>query len=76
MYKSFEKAMKAFKSLDTMQDLTRARITYSDYLEIACSLQSLESYGTAETISFNVAQWFGKYGADVKVKGCGWKISF
>lgn len=75
MYKSFEKAMKAFESLDTVQDLKRAGITYSDYLEIACSLQSLESYGTAETVCFNIAQWFMKHGAAVKAKGIGWKIS-
>lgn len=76
MYKSFEKATKAFKSLDTMQDLKRAGITYSDYLEIASDFQILKVCGEVEAISSNVAQWFGKYGADVKVKGRGWKISF
>lgn len=76
MYKSFEKAMKAFESLDTVQDLKRAGITYSDYLEIASDFQILKVCGEVETISFNVAQWFMKHGAKVEPCGIGWRISF
>lgn len=76
MHKNLEKATKSFKSLDTVQDLTRAGITYSDYLEIASDFQILKVCGDVETISFNVAQWFMKHGAKVEVCGIGWKIYF
>lgn len=71
---SIEKAIKAFKAIETEKDLKRAKLTLAEFNEIYEDLREYIKSGQTRTICKAVAEWFTKQGFMVEVEDVGWKV--
>lgn len=79
---TMKKCIVAFKQIETVHDLKRAKITQEEHFEIGYTISDAvrahnERRGyKGETISESVRNWFVKHGATATPRGIGWQIEF
>lgn len=63
-----KKAIDAYSSIISYEDLKRNKLTMADYHSLHCSLNNLRDTGKSREISDNVKNWFCKMGFETKMK--------
>lgn len=74
---AFAKAYHVLTHIDDDKDLKKEKLTAADYYIVFQIMSELSGINdkTLETINKSVADWFIKYGFNVKEKGIGWEVS-
>ncbi len=62
-----KKAIDAYSSIISYEDLKRNKLTMADYRSLHCSLSNLRDTGTTREISDNIKNWFCKIGFEAKL---------
>lgn len=72
----YERAYRAYMSIETAEDLKKNKLTLLDYRVICETLKDLYDTGESATFIENVAKWFKNQGLIVtkSTDGIGWTI--
>lgn len=69
------KAIQNFRDIGTASDLKKAKLSASDYRDLAMTLQAIIDIGSGTTLIKNVADWCKRNGLMVKEESICYNIS-
>ena len=72
--KVFNKLISDYKAIDSDKDLTKRKLSYSDYQSMGFILDSLRYEGQTETFIKSIADYFKKLGCQVELKNINFVI--
>lgn len=72
--KLFNKIISDYKNIESDRDLTRRKLSYSDYQSLGYLLDGLRYEGKAETFIQSLASYFKKLGCQVELKTVNYEI--
>jgi len=71
----FNRAIKAFKTIESASDLKKHKLSLADYQDLAMTLQSIVDVGTGTTLIKSVADWCKRNGLAVTEESICYSIS-